>query len=119
MFCSTLIRVLRQDDQMASSGIGEAQEFIRCVCWKLWTHPLPLKSSEVSNRSINKEDWAFSVAIYQEICLWKERKDYSFPVDQGQRFQVNKYKIILAALIQNVLILVSSFECISIWVKAP
>lgn len=90
-----LIRVSRQlsslhDDQMGSSGIGEAQEFIRCVCCKLQTHPLLLKSCEVWGRSINEEDWAFSVAICQEICLWKERKDYSFPLYQGQRFQLNK-----------------------------
>lgn len=52
MLCSTLIRVLRQlsslyDDQMGSSGIQKAQEFIRCVCSKLQTHPLLLKSCHV------------------------------------------------------------------------
>lgn len=32
---------------MGSTGIGEAQGFIRCVCCKLQTHPLPLKLCHV------------------------------------------------------------------------
>lgn len=52
MFCSMLIRISRQlsslyNDQMGSSGIQEAQEFIRFVCCKLQTLPLPLKSCHV------------------------------------------------------------------------